>query len=68
MSGGEPTTLAELAERLRTGDTSAMRTSRMRPLFTDDDELEAFRARHARATVPRTGWPAPPEDPDAVVD
>ena len=65
MSGGEPTTLAE---RLRTGDTSAMRTSRMRPLFTDDDELEAFRARHARATVPRTGWPAPPEDPDAVVD
>ena len=68
MSGGEPTTLAELAERLRTGDTSGMRTSRMRPLFTDDDELEAFRARHARATVPRTGWPAPPEDPDAVVD
>ena len=68
MSGGEPTTLAELAERLRIGDTSAMRTSRMRPLFTDDDELEAFRARHARATVPRTGWPAPPEDPDAVVD
>lgn len=68
MSGGEPTTLAELAQRLRTGDTSAMRTSRMRPLFTDDDELEAFRARHARATVPRTGWPAPPEDPDAVVD
>ena len=68
MSGGEPTTLAELAERLRTGDTSAMRTSRMRPLFTDDDELEAFRARHVRATVPRTGWPAPPEDPDAVVD
>ena len=68
MSGGEPTTLAELAERLRTGDTSAMRTSRMRPLFTDDDELEAFRARHARATVPRTSWPAPPEDPDAVVD
>ena len=68
MSGGEPTTLAELAQRLRTGDTSGMRTSRMRPLFTDDDELEAFRARHARATVPRTGWPAPPEDPDAVVD
>ena len=55
MSGGEPTTLAELAQRLRTGDTSAMRTSRMRPLFTDDDELEAFRARHARIFMGDSG-------------
>ena len=70
MAAGEPTSLTELSTRLATRTSLNLATSRMRPLFADADELTAFRSRHARATVPRTGWPAPPAgyDPDALGD
>ena len=70
MAAGEPTSLTELSTRLATRTSLNLATSRMRPLFADVDELTAFRSRHARATVPRTGWPAPPAgyDPDALGD
>ena len=60
MASGQPVTLAELSTRLATRKSLSLATSRMRPLFSDDDELAAFRERHARATIPRTGWPEPP--------
>ena len=67
MASGPPVTLAELSTRLATRKALSLATSRMRPLFSDDDELAAFRERHARATIPRTGWPEPPagSHPDA---
>ena len=67
MASGPPVTLAELSTRLATRKALSLATSRMRPLFSDDDELAAFRERHARATIPRTGWPEPPagSKPDA---
>ena len=66
MASGPPVTLAELSTRLATRKALSLATSRMRPLFSDDDELAAFRERHARATIPRTGWPEPPagKEPD----
>ena len=73
MASGQPVTLAELSTRLATRKSLSLATSRMRPLFSDDDELAAFRERHARATIPRTGWPEPPaasvaQSPDDVDD
>lgn len=61
MATGDPTPVAEFAHWLEHGDTSGLGSERMRPLFRDEEELAAFRARHARASVPRVGWPAPPQ-------
>nr|WP_261798966.1 acyl-CoA dehydratase activase-related protein [Actinomyces ruminicola] len=59
LAGQEPTPLTEVSDRLASGRAAGTGASRMRPLFADDAELAAFRARHARATVERVGWPAP---------
>ncbi|VEI17171.1 2-hydroxyglutaryl-CoA dehydratase component A [Actinomyces viscosus] len=61
LSSGEPTPIAELSTRLATRKALSLGTSRMRPLFRDDAELEAFRERHARAHVERAPWPVPEE-------
>ncbi|CAM2893749.1 acyl-CoA dehydratase activase-related protein [Actinomyces slackii] len=63
LASGEPVTLEELSTRLATRKALDLGTSRMRPLFADDAELEAFRARHARAHVERAHWPAPGQEP-----
>ena len=70
MATGAPTSVGVFAQRLATGSTAGLESQRMRPLFSSDDELAAFRERHAQATVPRTGWPAAPEDydPEAPAD
>ena len=59
LSSGEPTPISELSTRLATRKALSLGTSRMRPLFRDDAELEAFRERHARAHVERAPWPVP---------
>ncbi|WP_237564424.1 acyl-CoA dehydratase activase-related protein [Actinomyces sp. 432] len=66
LAEGEPTPLTEIADRLASRRAAGTGASRMRPLFADDAELAAFRARHARATVERVGWPAPPADAQAA--
>ena len=58
LSSGEPTPISELSTRLATRKALSLGTSRMRPLFKDVAELEAFRERHARAHIERAHWPA----------
>ena len=57
LSSGEPTPISELSTRLATRKALSLGTSRMRPLFKDVAELEAFRERHARAHIERAHWP-----------
>jgi len=45
--------LADLADGLRQRTLIPLATTRLRPLFLDDEERARFFARHARATVPR---------------
>ncbi|EFW25568.1 putative CoA-substrate-specific enzyme activase, partial [Actinomyces sp. oral taxon 171 str. F0337] len=59
LSSGEPTPISELSTRLATRKALSLGTSRMRPLFKDAAELEAFRERHARAHIERAHWPVP---------
>ena len=59
LATGAPTTLGELVTRLATRRALSLATSRMRPLFASQEELAAFRRRHARATVERASWPRP---------
>ena len=66
LADGEPTPLTEISDRLASRRAAGTGASRMRPLFADDAELAAFRARHAQATVERVGWPAPPADAEAA--
>ena len=61
LSSGEPTPISELSTRLSTRKALSLGTSRMRPLFKDTAELEAFRERHARAHIERAHWPVPDE-------
>ena len=61
LSSGEPTPISELSTRLSTRKALSLGTSRMRPLFKDAAELEAFRERHARAHIERAHWPVPDE-------
>ena len=61
LSSGEPTPISELSTRLATRKALSLGTSRMRPLFKDTAELEAFRERHARAHIERAHWPVPEE-------
>ena len=61
LSSGEPTPISELSTRLATRKALSLGTSRMRPLFKDVAELEAFRERHARAHIERAHWPVPEE-------
>ena len=61
LSSGEPTPISELSTRLATRKALSLGTSRMRPLFKDVAELEAFRERHARAHIERAHWPVPDE-------
>ncbi len=61
LSSGEPTPISELSTRLATRKALSLGTSRMRPLFKDTAELEAFRERHARAHIERAHWPVPDE-------
>ena len=61
LSSGEPTPISELSTRLSTRKALSLGTSRMRPLFEDTAELEAFRERHARAHIERAHWPVPDE-------
>ena len=61
LSSGEPTPISELSTRLATRKALSLGTSRMRPLFKDAAELEAFRERHARAHIERAHWPVPDE-------
>ena len=61
LSSGEPTPISELSTRLATRKALSLGTSRMRPLFKDIAELEAFRERHARAHIERAHWPVPDE-------
>ena len=71
LSSGEPTPISELSTRLATRKALSLGTSRMRPLFKDTAELEAFRERHARAHIERAHWPVPEEsgpDPDGPDD
>ncbi len=46
-------TLPELIARVRTATAATADTARTEPLFRDEAEYAAFRARHAAATVPR---------------
>ena len=78
LSSGEPTPISELSTRLATRKALSLGTSRMRPLFKDTAELEAFRERHARAHIERAHWPVleepaeesdpEPEGPDDELD
>ena len=61
LSSGEPTPISELSTRLATRKALSLGTSRMRPLFKDTAELEAFRERHARAHIERAHWPVTEE-------
>ena len=61
LSSGEPTPISELSTRLSTRKALSLGTSRMRPLFKNTAELEAFRERHARAHIERAHWPVPDE-------
>ena len=48
--GANPTTLAELIHRLTKGDEEQLKpTDTLEPLFQNEDELKAFRARHDQA-------------------
>ncbi|WP_303879622.1 acyl-CoA dehydratase activase-related protein, partial [Actinomyces oris] len=64
LSSGEPTPISELSTRLATRKALSLGTSRMRPLFQDTAELEAFRERHARAHIERAHWPVTEESPE----
>ena len=64
LSSGEPTPISELSTRLATRKALSLGTSRMRPLFKDTAELEAFRERHARAHIERAHWPVTEESPE----
>ena len=64
LSSGEPTPISELSTRLATRKALSLGTSRMRPLFKDTAELEAFRERHARARIERAHWPVTEESPE----
>ena len=64
LSSGEPTPISELSTRLATRKALSLGTSRMRPLFKDTAELEAFRERHARAHIERVHWPVTEESPE----
>ena len=64
LSSGEPTAISELSTRLATRKALSLGTSRMRPLFKDTAELEAFRERHARAHIERAHWPVTEESPE----
>ena len=64
LSSGEPTPISELSTRLATRKALSLGTSRMRPLFKDTAELEAFRERHARAHIERAHWPVTEEPPE----
>ena len=64
LSSGEPTPISELSTRLATRKALSLGTSRMRPLFKDVAELEAFRERHARAHIERVHWPVTEESPE----
>ena len=75
LSSGEPTPISELSTRLATRKALSLGTSRMRPLFKDTAELEAFRERHARAHIERAHWPVTdepaekePDGPDDELD
>ena len=57
LSLGESTSISELSTRLATRKALSLGSSRMRPLFKDAAELEAFRERHARAHIERAHWP-----------
>ena len=64
LSSGEPAPISELSTRLATRKALSLGTSRMRPLFKDTAELEAFRERHARAHIERAHWPVTEESPE----
>ena len=64
LSSGEPTPISELSTRLATRKALSLGTSRMRPLFKDTAELEAFRERHARAHIERVHWPVTEDSPE----
>ncbi|MGM9661547.1 MAG: acyl-CoA dehydratase activase-related protein [Oscillospiraceae bacterium] len=49
----EPRPLSELLGKLRSGVSMAFELKRLEPLFRDQAEYEAFRARHAKAVVRR---------------
>ena len=50
----ETVTLAQLKERMEhLGDVQGSEVARLSPLFSDEADYEAFRARHAQATVER---------------
>ena len=78
LSSGESTSISELSTRLATRKALSLGTSRMRPLFKDTAELEAFRERHSRAHIERAHWPVPekpseesepePDGPDDELD
>ena len=78
LSSGESTSISELSTRLATRKALSLGSSRMRPLFKDAAELEAFRERHARAHIERAHWPVPekpseesgpePDGPDDELD
>jgi predicted CoA-substrate-specific enzyme activase len=53
LAAGRPTTLAELAQRVREGGAGLGAGSVMPPLFADDEARAQFDARHARTRVPR---------------
>ncbi len=63
LATGEPATIEELSTRLTSRRPIELGTSRMRPLFSSEAELTAFRERHARATLARADWPAEPSTP-----
>lgn len=50
---GEETTFDELIKRLEKAAAGAPATVRLPPLFSSREEYDAFRARHAAATVPQ---------------
>jgi predicted CoA-substrate-specific enzyme activase len=52
LAGGPALGIAALDAQLRDGGAPGQRVSRMRPLFQDDDERQAFTERHTRR-VPR---------------
>ena len=73
MAAGEPTSLTELSARLATRTSLNLATSRMRPLFSDDDELAALGSPSSRirgtGRTALAGSPArqPVDDPRQLV-
>ena len=49
----KPTSLGQLEERIRQADAPEDDLTRLEPLFTTDEEREAFKKRHARVDFPR---------------